>query len=138
MKTIKSAALVLAVLAVLAGISIVFAGGSSQTRDYERNVYIVESSVSPKIQYSIVQAKQLMADIDGISEKQILVEQGDTVKLEIDSKVYCDFTIEGYDVKARTQPNTKTEVAFNADIQGEFKYTCAGFLGGKSGTIKVV
>src|SRR3989338_936671 len=103
----------------------------SQTRDFERNVYMKDIVQQSRITYSVVQTKNLKATLDGIYPNVAVVHIGDTVKLKIDSDVNCNFVIDGYRVQARTWPQTTTEIMFNADQLGTYAFQCKGFLGGK-------
>ena len=151
MKKLKGTMFVLLVLLVLVGLSYVYASGSKiqkgstsvvsstgHTRDFERNIYVVETNQKSVITYSVTQAKDMTATLNGMSPSNILVHQGDTVKLVIDSEVNCDFIIDGYQIRARTQPLTQTEVQFNADLEGIYPYRCDGFLEQEIGFIEVV
>ena len=142
---------VLMVLLVLVGITHVFATGNKaktgstsvvsstgHTRDFERNVYVVESRQDSLITYSVTQAKDMDATLKGMSPSSLLVHQGDTVKLVIDSDVNCDFIIDGYQIRARTQPLTFTEVQFNADLAGIYPYRCKGFLDQQIGFLEII
>lgn len=98
------------------------------TRDFERNIFVVETDLQSEIMYSVVQGKSLRATTTGLEPGYILAKRGDTVKLSLISDVYCDFHLDGYRVDARTQPNTVAEVTFNADLPGIYVYRCAGLF----------
>tara|TARA_Y100000310_G_scaffold201229_1_gene201307 strand:+ start:4564 stop:5028 length:465 start_codon:yes stop_codon:yes gene_type:complete len=153
MKNIKILAVVLSLLLVVVGISYALTssteesstvGGASVSvtktseRDFERNVFVVETSQNSVITYSISQTKNLLAGLKGIKPKHLLVHQGDTVNLAIHSKVNCDFVIDGYNIDAKTRRDTITEVQFNADLAGMYPYRCDGFLRQHVGIIEVV
>ena len=154
-KTFRGMALILTAMIVLVGISYAYvtkefytgsytagtvnvAVAKSDIRDFERNIYIVDTKVDSRITYSVVQAKNLVATIDGVSPQNILAHVGDTVKLSIKSDANCNFVIDGYNVEARVWPDTTTEVTFNADKSGNFAYRCSGFLNREIGILEVV
>ena len=156
MKKLKIA--MLSVLSMLAIIGLVYGAMTTQfmadksldkvsievtktaTRDFERNIFVVETDMQSEIMYSVVQGKNLRATAHGLEPGYILAKRGDTVKLNLISDVYCDFNVDGYRVDARTQPNTVTEVTFNADLPGIFVYRCAGLFDDRStvGLLEIV
>ena len=109
-----------------------------QTRDFERNVYIVEPVKDTKIAYSVVQGKNMKATLNGLYPAYVLVKKGETVKFNLRSDVNCNFFISGYGINAKVWPDTTTEVAFNADLPGVYAYGCKGFLEQKVGLLEVV
>ena len=98
----------------------------------EVNTYVVTSDFKNKVVYSVTQGKRLKATIDGLKPNYMLVHKGDTLKLNIHSKVNCDFRVDGYNIRARTRPDSVTEVTFNVNHPGIFVYRCAGLFSDRS------
>ncbi len=157
MRSIKAIALLILLLTAVVGIVYgavvtkqLMAGDStdkasievtkSAIRDFERNVYVVETDMQSEIMYSVVQGKKLRATTEGLEPGYVIAKRGDSVKFSLLSDVNCDFHVDGYRVDARTQPNTVTEVTFNADIPGIFVYRCAGLFDDRStvGLLEIV
>ncbi len=152
MKNIKRiASITIVVLLALAGLSYVlartaksdFAGTkvisiTSQNKDEQGTIYIVKTPNKNAVPYTVVQAKDLQASMEGIEPKHLLVEKGDTIKISINSDVYCNFFITGYDVVARTHPATTTEVTFTPHKEGMYEFGCERFLGSERGTLEVI
>ena len=112
----------------------------SSTRDFERNVYAVDTDLQSEIIYSVVQSKKIRATTRGLEPGYVLVHRGESVNFNIDSDVNCNFLIDGYRVDAKAWPNTVTEVTFNADLPGIFVYRCAGLFDDRStvGLLEIV
>ncbi|MBI2108046.1 hypothetical protein HYT54_02870 [Candidatus Woesearchaeota archaeon] len=112
----------------------------SSTRDFERNIYVVDTDMQSEIMYSVVQSKKIRATTRGLEPSYVLVHRGESVNFNIDSDVNCNFLIDGYRVDAKAWPNTVTEVTFNADLPGIYIYRCAGLFSDRStvGLLEVV
>lgn len=64
-------------------------------------------------------------DVEYMLPKEIVVNYGDNIKINIKSLTICDFYIQGYNIGQRMEENTLYELEFQATKPGMYRYTCS-------------